>query len=44
VIDIVAAPWPAAFTRAHPLLADWLDRVQHDPTAPLLATSADDEL
>lgn len=44
VIDLVAAPWPATFTRTHPLLASWLDRVEHDPAAPALTASDDDEL
>lgn len=44
VIDIVAAPWPMEATRGHPLIADWLARVQQDPQASLLASSNDDEL
>lgn len=44
VIDLVAAPWPAAATAAHPLIADWLTRVQHDPHASALPSASDDEL
>lgn len=44
VIDLVAAPWPAAATAAQPLIADWLDRVRHDPDATALPSANDDEL
>ncbi len=44
VIDLVAAPWPADATAAHPLIADWLARVRHDPDASALPSSGDDEL
>ncbi len=44
VIDLLAAPFPAALAAADPLMRDWLDRVEHDPRTGLLAASADDEL
>lgn len=44
VIDLVAAPWPTTATIAHPLITDWLARVQHDPNASVLPASNDDEL
>ncbi len=42
VIDLVAAPWPAA--RATPEIDGWLARVRHDPTATALPGSRDEEL
>ena len=44
VIDLVAAPWPAAITEREPLIADWLGRVRSDPTASALPGAHDDEL
>ena len=44
VIDLVAAPWPHALTARHALIADWVERVRHDPAATLLAAARDDEL
>jgi len=44
VIDLVAAPWPARETAAHGLIADWLNRVRHNPTASALPPGNDDEL
>lgn len=44
VIDLVAAPWPARETAAHGLIADWLNRVRHNPTASALPNSHDDDL
>lgn len=44
VIDLVAAPWPAAITAREPLIADWLGRVRRDPEASALPGARDDEL
>jgi hypothetical protein len=44
VIDLVAAPWPAAITAREPLIADWLARVQSNPDATALPGARDDEL
>jgi hypothetical protein len=44
VIDLVAAPWPAAITAREPLIADWLARVRSDPAASALPGASDDEL
>lgn len=44
VIDLVAAPWPAAITAREPLIADWLGRVRSDPDATALPGASDDEL
>ncbi len=44
VIDLVAAPWPAAITAREPLIADWLGRVGSDPDATALPGASDDEL
>ena len=44
VIDLVAAPWPAAITEREPLIADWLGRVRSDPAASALPGAHDDEL
>jgi hypothetical protein len=44
VIDLVAAPWPAAITAREPLIADWLERVRSDPEATALPGASDDEL
>ena len=44
VIDLVAAPWPAAITEREPLIADWLGRVRSDPEASALPGAHDDEL
>jgi hypothetical protein len=44
VIDLVAAPWPAGLRAADPLMAAWLDRVRHDPSASALPGAGDDEL
>jgi hypothetical protein len=44
VIDLVAAPWPAAAPARNPLMAEWLERVRRDPAAGALRGSPDDEL
>lgn len=44
VIDLVAAEWPLAMTAKNPLLADWLERVEKDPSATFLTGSRDEEL
>jgi hypothetical protein len=44
VIDLVAAPWPAAVSASSSLMADWLARVRLDPTATVLPGANDDEL
>lgn len=44
VIDLVAAPWPAAITAREPSIADWLARVRSDPAASALPGARDDEL
>lgn len=44
VIDLVAAPWPQRETDTHGLIADWLQRVRHDPGASALPSGSDDEL
>lgn len=44
VIDLVAAPWPAALTAREPLIAEWLERVRIDPAATALPGASDDEL
>ena len=44
VIDLVAAPWPAAITAREPSIADWLERVRRDPEATALPGASDDEL
>ncbi len=44
VIDLVAAPWPERETTAHGLIADWLQRVRHNPAASALPAGHDDEL
>ena len=44
VIDLVAAPWPAAITAREPLIADWLARVRSNPGASALPGARDDEL
>lgn len=44
VIDLVAAPWPQRETATHGLIADWLGRVRHDPSASALPGGNDDEL
>ncbi|MBC7366571.1 MAG: hypothetical protein H7343_07140 [Undibacterium sp.] len=44
VIDLVAAPWPAAITARETLIADWLGRVRSDPDATALPGASDDEL
>jgi hypothetical protein len=44
VIDLVAAPWPERETTAHALIADWLERVRHDPDASALPGGNDDDL
>lgn len=43
-IDLLAAPLPRDLIAAEPLLVDWLQRVQRDPTAPALPAGHDDEL
>lgn len=44
VIDLVAAPWPSGAQGRPALIAEWLERVQRDPTASALAAANDDEL
>ena len=44
VIDLVAAPWPQRETATHGLIADWLNRVRHNPAATALPFGNDDEL
>jgi hypothetical protein len=44
VIDLVAAPWPAALTAREPAVADWLARVRHDPAASALPGARDEDL
>lgn len=44
VIDLVAAPWPAAITAREPLIGDWLARVRRDPDATALPGARDEEL
>lgn len=43
-IDLLAAPLPLGLIAAEPLLANWLQRVQADPTAGVLHDVDDDEL
>jgi hypothetical protein len=43
-IDLLAAPFPAGLVAVEPLLAEWLERVRHDPAAAALRHSHDDEL
>jgi hypothetical protein len=43
VIDLVAAPWPAASLR-HPLIASWLLRARENPACTLLPPLLDSEL
>lgn len=43
-IDLLAAPLPQDLIEQEPLLADWLERVQNDPTAGVLREVHDDEL
>jgi len=43
-IDLLAAPLPADLIAKEPLLADWLERVRHDPRAGVLRAVHDDEL
>lgn len=44
VIDLVAAPWPAAHPAHDALMDEWLERVRCDPSASLLRGARDDEL
>ena len=44
VIDLVAAPWPAQAASRYPLIRDWIDRVQANPSAGLLGVVDDAEL
>jgi hypothetical protein len=44
LIDLVAAPWPAAESHHDPLITEWLGRVRADPLAPALPQAPDDEL
>jgi hypothetical protein len=44
VIDLLAAPFPAALAAADPLMRDWLARAETDPRSGLLPPAADDEL
>ncbi|MSU70495.1 MAG: hypothetical protein EXS39_06930 [Opitutaceae bacterium] len=44
VIDLVAAPWPEVGAARESLIADWLARVQVDPTASVLPGAKDEEL
>lgn len=44
IIDLLAAPFPAALADADPLMRDWLQRVAHDPEASLLRPAHDDDL
>lgn len=44
IIDLVAAPWPVDSPLQDSLIADWIKRVQLDPTASVLASAHDDEL
>lgn len=44
VIDLVAAPWPAALKTADPLMRAWLERVRQDPHSSALPGAPDDEL
>ncbi len=43
-IDLLAAPLPPELIAGEPLLADWLERVAHDPKAGVLREVDDDEL
>lgn len=43
-IDLVAAPWPRAWTERHPLIGGWRERVRADPTATLLTPARDEDL
>jgi hypothetical protein len=43
-IDLLAAPLPREQVAAEPLLADWLERVRHDPGASALRGAPDEEL
>jgi hypothetical protein len=43
-IDLLAAPLPRPLIEREPLLADWLRRVQLDPSATALPAGHDDEL
>ncbi|MCW5548452.1 MAG: hypothetical protein KIT44_05765 [Opitutaceae bacterium] len=43
-IDLLAAPLPRELVAAEPLLADWLERVRHDPGASALPGAPDEEL
>ncbi|MEY4940999.1 MAG: hypothetical protein RIQ93_2734 [Verrucomicrobiota bacterium] len=44
LIDLVAAPWPAATVVRDSLVLAWLDRVRADPSASLLPGSRDEDL
>jgi hypothetical protein len=44
VIDLVAAPWPAASHPTDPLMIEWLERVRQDPAAGALRQARDEEL
>ncbi len=44
VIDLVAAPWPAAIADRHLEIGAWIERVRHDPHATALPGARDDEL
>ncbi len=44
VIDLVAAPWPGNSVPGGGLMAEWLERVRHDPAASALLGAPDDEL
>jgi hypothetical protein len=44
VIDLVAGSWPNGIFASEPVIADWLERVGHDPTASLLPPARDAEL
>jgi hypothetical protein len=44
VIDLVAGSWPTGAFANEPRIADWLERVGHDPKASLLPPAHDDDL
>jgi hypothetical protein len=44
LIDLVAAPWPAAALAREPLLANWLERVRANPHAGVFLPTPDAEL
>lgn len=44
IIDLVAAPLSPALLQGFPQLCEWIERVRHDPAAPMLAPARDDEL